>query len=101
MVGGNLEMLLQNNIRAWRQLVRCVCGRRASGAVKEEGESPSVKLGRAFQTLGLEQDRCTPQDVRKAYITLAKRHHPDSTTLEADTDKFILVRVLKTLWCEF
>ncbi len=64
---------------------------------EEVVETPSAKLRRAFQTLGLEQDGCTPEAIRKAYITLAKKYHPDSTTLEADTDKFVSVKLVKKL----
>lgn len=65
---------------------------------KEVAETPSAKLRRAFQTLGLDQEGCTPEAVRKAYITLAKKYHPDSTTLEADTDKFVSVKLIMKSW---
>lgn len=69
--------------------------RAVSGVAGGEEEKPSVKLRRAFQTLGLQQEDCTPESIRTAYITLAKKYHPDSTSPEADTDKFISV---KTVW---
>lgn len=56
----------------------------------------SGRLGRAFGTLGLIQDQCTVEDIRKAYIRLAKKYHPDSA-LEADTEKFISVSIAASL----
>lgn len=63
--------------------------RGVTGLVREV-DTPSARLRRAFETLGLVQDHCTQQDIREAYLRLAKRYHPDST-LEANTDQFILV----------
>lgn len=39
----------------------------------------------------MEQDECTEEDIRKAYLSLAKKYHPDSRTMEADSDQFISV----------
>ena len=59
--------------------------------VAHDAEAPSAKLRRAFGTLGLVQDECTEEDVKKAYLKLARQHHPDSRTAEADSDRFIMV----------
>lgn len=60
-------------------------------SVAWDQESPSAKLKRSFQTLGLVQDECSQEDIRKAYLSLAKIYHPDSRNPEANTDQFIQV----------
>lgn len=62
--------------------------------IAHDTDTPSAKLRRAFGTLGLVQDEsceCTEEDIRNAYLNLAKRYHPDSRTMEADADQFISV----------
>lgn len=65
--------------------------RRGAAGFVQGVDTPSAKLKRAFETLGLVQDECTTEDIRKAYLRLAKKYHPDST-LQADSDQFISVR---------
>ena len=57
-------------------------------AMKEEFESPTVRLRRAFQLLDLKQGECTEEEIRQAYIKLAKKYHPDSNSGEANADHF-------------
>ena len=57
-------------------------------AMKEEFESPTVRLKKAFHLLDLKQDECTEQEIRQAYIKLAKKYHPDSSSGEANADHF-------------
>lgn len=70
---------------------RCFLACRGITGVAADTETPSAKLRRAFGTLGLVQDECTVEDIRNAYLDLAKRCHPDSRTMEASTERFILV----------
>lgn len=56
-------------------------------------ESPSASLRRAFQSLGLEQDECSIEEIRTAYIRLAKKYHPDSSSGEADANRFSEVQL--------
>lgn len=53
-----------------------------------ETGSPTGKLKMSFQLLGLVQDECSEGDVRRAYIKLAKIFHPDSSSSQANSDKF-------------
>ena len=53
--------------------------------------SSSVKLHRALLLLGVSQ-HAEPQQVREAYIRLAKVYHPDSGSPHASNHKFIQVR---------
>ena len=69
---------------------RCAILRREAAGLAREEDTPSARLRRAFNTLGIEQDECSVEDIRKAYIRLAKKYHPDSA-LQSDTEKFILV----------
>lgn len=55
--------------------------------------SRSQKVRQSFQLLGLTQDKCSVEDVRKAYILLAKKYHPDSNSSEEATEQFIRVSV--------
>jgi hypothetical protein len=82
-------MLLQ--LCAYRSSV-FIC--RGITEVAHDRDTPAAKLRRAFVTLGLVQDECSGEDIRAAYISLAKRYHPDSGTKEADTDRFITVSTL-------
>ena len=55
---------------------------------KHMTESPTAKLKRSFQLLDLVQDECTEEEIRKAYIRLAKKYHPDSSSSQANADCF-------------
>lgn len=57
---------------------------------KENGlfESPSARLSRSFQLLGLEQDKCGQEEIKKAYIRLVKKYHPDSSSGKANAERF-------------
>ena len=50
--------------------------------------SPTAKLRRSFQLLDLVQDECSEEEIRKAYIGLAKKYHPDSRSSLANADRF-------------
>lgn len=50
----------------------------------------SVKLHKALLLLGVSQ-HAEPQQVREAYIRLAKIYHPDSGSPQASNQKFIQV----------
>ena len=50
-------------------------------------ESPRAKLERSFQLLGVNKHDCTVEQIRKAYIDLVKRYHPDSRTPHASAEK--------------
>ncbi len=56
-------------------------------------ESPSARLKRSFQLLDLEQDECAEEEIRKAYIRLVKKYHPDSSSGETNADHFSEVRI--------
>ena len=68
-----------------------VSSRRGASGPAWEVDTPSGKLRRAFVVLGLVQDECGVEDIRKAYIRLAKKHHPDSI-VDGDPEKFIQVK---------
>jgi hypothetical protein len=57
-----------------------------AGHSKSE-ESPTAKLERSFQLLGINQHDCTVEQIRKAYIDLVKRYHPDSKAPHASAEK--------------
>jgi hypothetical protein len=61
--------------------------RKGTGHSKSE-ESPTAKLERSFQLLGVIKHDCTVEQIRKAYIDLVKRYHPDSRTPHASAEKF-------------
>ena len=50
-------------------------------------DSPMTKLERSFQLLGVNKHDCTVEQIRKAYIDLVKRYHPDSRTPHASAGK--------------
>ena len=82
---------LEGGLSLFSACRRCVLFQRGLAC---DTDTPSAKLRRAFGTLGLVQDECTVQDIRNAYLDLAKRCHPDSRTMEASTEQFILVSLL-------
>ncbi len=85
------------HLTATSTLVRCRTFRYTSWKLSKESgsfESPSARLKRSFQLLGLEQDECAEEEIRKAYIRLVKKYHPDSSSGEADADHFSEVRVI-------
>ena len=47
-----------------------------------------AKLERSFQLLGVNKQDCTVEQIRKAYIDLVKRYHPDARTPHASAEKF-------------
>ena len=52
-------------------------------------------ITRNFETLGLQYSLEVKQDdIKTAYLKLAKRFHPDSVTEESNTEKFIEVLVM-------
>ena len=58
-----------------------------------------TRLQQAFRTLGLEDEHVgSAQQVRKAFIKMAKRFHPDAQTTEASAEKFAKVRHNYCLW---
>ena len=64
--------------------------RRGVGHSKSNSkESPTAKLEleRSFQLLGVNKYDCTVEQIRKAYIDLVKRYHPDSWTPHASAEK--------------
>ena len=90
----NSSRLLPGSFPGLSQLYLCsICRRRIAGLANES--SPSARLKNAFQTLGLVKDECSVDDIRKAYIDLAKKYHPDSRSSQANTDHFIMVRALE------
>ena len=72
-------------IRLWSPLVggRCLSGQTTA-------MSGSVKLHKALLLLGVSQ-HAEPQQVREAYIRLAKLYHPDSGSPQASNQKFVQV----------
>ncbi len=56
--------------------------------------SPSLKVEQHFQLLGLTKGHCSAEDIRKAYISLAKQYHPDNNSSEEATQQFIEVSKL-------
>ena len=59
---------------------------RRGGHSKED--SPMAKLERSFQLLGVSKLDCTVGQIRKAYIDLVKRYHPDARTPQASAERF-------------
>ena len=51
----------------------------------------STEVNKYFQLLGLSREQCTVEDIRKAYISLSKKYHPDSNAAEEATEQFIKV----------
>ena len=47
-----------------------------------------AKLEHSFQLLGVNKQDCTVEQIRKAYIDLVKRYHPDARTPHASAEKF-------------
>ena len=43
---------------------------------------------KSFQLLGVDQKDSSEEDIKKAYITLVKKYHPDSKTPHASAEKF-------------
>lgn len=76
---GSFRVLLQQNTREGP----------STGPM--ETTSPSLKLKQSFQLLGLNQGECSLEDIKKAYISLAKKHHPDSNLLGEAADQFFRV----------
>ena len=74
------------------QLGRKTSGRAGNPDDVASGGGPGMKLRRAFQLLGLRQDSATASEVKEAYISLVKKHHPDSRSPHADSEKFTEVR---------
>ena len=62
----------------------------AGQAAAARSHGGSVKLHRALLLLGVSQ-HAEPQQVREAYIRLAKVYHPDSGSPQASNQKFIQV----------
>ena len=50
-------------------------------------ENSTAKLERSFQLLRVNKHDCTIERIRKAYIDLVKKYHPDSRTLHASAEK--------------
>lgn len=51
-----------------------------------------MKLSRSFQLLGLVKEESSISDIKRAYITLAKKYHPDAVSSKtSNTDQFIKV----------
>lgn len=46
-------------------------------APRVDEESPQTKTDRAYETLGLDPKTATPKEIRKAYLVLALKNHPD------------------------
>ena len=71
-------------------------GRKVSGKTGNPDDlvrgGPVNKLQRAFKLLGLNQDSSTVGEIKEAYISLVKKYHPDSSSPQADTEKFTEVR---------
>ena len=69
----------------------CIAGssdyRRGAGHSKPK-DSPTAKLEHSFQLLGVNKHDCTVEQIRKAYIDLVKKYHPDSRTPHASAEKF-------------
>ena len=74
----------------------CIAGssdyRRGAGHSKLK-DSPTAKLERSFQLLGVNKHDCTVERIRKAYIDLVKIYHPDSRTPHASAEKFTEVYI--------
>ena len=52
-------------------------------------------ITRNFETLGLQYNpEVKQEDIKTAYLKLAKRFHPDSVTEESNTEKFIEVLIV-------
>ena len=47
-----------------------------------------AKLDRSFQLIGVTKEGCTVEQIRRAYIDLVKRYHPDSRSPEASAETF-------------
>ena len=47
----------------------------------------AVKLEHSFQLLGVDKQDCTVEQIRKAYIDLVKRYHPDARTPHVSAGK--------------
>ena len=47
----------------------------------------AIKLECSFQLLGVNKQNCTVEQIRKAYIDLVKRYHPDARTPHASAGK--------------
>ncbi len=58
-----------------------------SGGHSKSEESPTAKLERSFQLLGVNKHDCTVEKIRKAYIDLVKKYHPDSKAPHASAEK--------------
>ena len=69
------------------QLGRSASGK-AGGPDDAVSGGPGLKLRRAFQLLGLDQSSATVSEIKEAYISLVKKHHPDSSSPHADPEKF-------------
>ena len=72
----------------------CIAG--TSGSDYRRGghskdDSPVAKLEHSFQLLGVNKHECSAEQIRKAYIDLVKRYHPDSRTPHASAEKFTKV----------
>ena len=57
------------------------------GKHSKDSSSVAIKLERSFQLLGVNKQDCTVEQIRKAYIDLMKRYHPDSRTPQASAGK--------------
>ena len=52
-----------------------------------ESTGPAMKLHRAYQLLGIGHNS-TVEEVKEAYIQMVKKYHPDSSSPDANPEKF-------------
>ena len=57
------------------------------GDNSKEDSPVAIKLECSFQLLGVNKQNCTVEQIRKAYIDLVKRYHPDARTPHASAEK--------------